>query len=88
MKHFLDELRIDGIIPVYKKKNVTDKINYWPISLLPIISKRFEKTLYSQLKLVTKEIFSPKFCGFRKWYSSKNCLDTSGVLGTVLMDLS
>ena len=58
----------------------------------------FEKVLYSQLEIVVNKIFSPKRCGFRKRHSSQNallnllnswqkCLDTSGVVGTVLMDL-
>ena len=63
------------------------------------ISKILEKILYSQLETDTNKIFSPKLCGFRKGHSTqnailnllKNCqngLDTSGAVGTVLMDLS
>ena len=36
---FPDELKIVDVISVYKKQDVNDKINYQPISLLPIISK-------------------------------------------------
>ena len=43
---FLDEVKIAGIIPVYKKQAVDDKIDYRPISLLPIYSKIIEKVLY------------------------------------------
>ena len=46
---FLDELKITDIMSVYKKQDVSDKTNYQPISLLPIISQIFEKTPYSQL---------------------------------------
>ena len=96
---FQDALKIADIIPVYKKQDLSYKIYYRPINLLPIISKIFVKALYSQLKTVTNKIFSPNLCGFKKWHSSKNallnllknwqkCLDTSGELGTVLMDLN
>ena len=44
-------------MPVYKKQDVNDKINYQPIGLLPIISKAFEKVLYSQLETVVNKIF-------------------------------
>ena len=41
-----DELKIADIIPVFKKEDPNDKTNYRPISLLPLISKMFEKFLY------------------------------------------
>ena len=78
---------------------MNDKTNHRPISLLPIISKIFEKVFYPQLETAPNNIFSRKLCGFRKGYSLQNSLcnllnnwqkslDTSGVVGTVLMDLS
>ena len=59
-------------MPVYKKQDVNDKINYQPISLLPIISKAFEKVLYSQLETVVNKIFWQKWYGFRKGHSQQN----------------
>ena len=97
--NFLDEIKIADFIPVYKGQNVSDKSKYRPISLLPIIPQMFEKVFYSHLETVTNKIFSPKLCGFRKGHSSQNallnllknwqkCLDISGVVETVLTDLS
>ena len=40
---FPDELKIADIVPVFKKEDPKDKTNYRPISLLPLISKIFEK---------------------------------------------
>ena len=40
---FPDELKIADIVPVFKKEDPNDKTNYRPISLLPLISKIFEK---------------------------------------------
>ena len=65
-----DELKIANIVPVYKKQSVNDKTNYRPISLLPIISKLFEKVPYGQLETVANEIF----CGPKKGHSSQNTI--------------
>ncbi len=46
---FPDKLKIAKIIPVYKKDYETVFTNYRPISLLPAISKIFEKVLFKQL---------------------------------------
>ena len=94
-----DELKIADIVPVFKKEDQNDKTNYRPISLLPLISKIFEKFLYQQIEDFSNKILSPKLCGFRKGHSTQHallnllknwqkCLDKSGVVGTVLMDLS
>ena len=40
---FPDELKIADIMPFYKKQNVSDKTDYRPISLLPIISKYLKR---------------------------------------------
>ena len=82
-----------------KKEDPNNKTNYRPISLLPIISKIFERVLFKQIEKLAKKISSPKLCDFRKGYSTQRTLsnllknwqktlDKSGVTGTVLMDLS
>ena len=55
------------IIPVHKKDNTSDKANYRLISILPTVSKDFEK-------LVLKDY--------------QACVDKSGKVGAILMDLS
>ena len=73
---------------------MNNKTNYQPISLLPIVSKIFEKVIYSQLETSANKVVSPKFCGFRKGHSSQNAFffklikELANVVGTVLMDLS
>ena len=57
---FPDKRNIADIILVYKKQDVSDIKTDSPIGLLPIISKIFEKVLYSQLETVANKIFSPK----------------------------
>ncbi len=46
---FPDKLKIDKIIPIFKKDDETQFTNYRPISLLPTISKIFEKIIFKQL---------------------------------------
>ena len=97
--NFPDELKLAEVIPVYKKLDSTDKGNYRPISLLPVVSKVFEKLIYTQLNQFIKDKLSKFLCGFRKGYSTqyalfnliqrwKNCLAKSDIIGAVLMDLS
>lgn len=46
---FPDSLKIARVIPLFKKGDAFLFDNYRPISLLPVISKIFEKTVHSQL---------------------------------------
>lgn len=46
--YFPDELKISKVIPVHKKDSLTEKSNYRPISLLPTISKVYEKIVANQ----------------------------------------
>ena len=68
---FHNELKEADIVPVHKKKS---KGNYRPISILPNISKVYEKCLYDQMSEFFGNIFSKYQCGFRKGYSTQHCL--------------
>ena len=87
------------VIPSHKKGCRTDKRNYRPVSLLPPISKLFEKLLFYQSNDYFSDKLSPFLCGFRKNYNTQTCLlsiiekwrrslDKAGSEGTVLTDLS
>ena len=87
------------VIPIFKKDDPFEKANYRPISLLPSLSKIYEKLIYQQLSTFFENKLSPLLCGFRSRYSTQHallnlinkwysCLDNSGVVGTILMDLS
>ena len=43
-----DKCKVTKIKSLYKKGLETDQKNFWPISLLPIISKIIERTIYDQ----------------------------------------
>ena len=40
---FPDSLKLSDITPVFKKLDPSDKANYRPVSVLPLLSKVFEK---------------------------------------------
>ena len=96
---FPSELKLADVIPVYKKGSKTDKSNYRPISLLPALSKVFEKLICKQLLQFMQSKLSKYLCGFRKGFSTQyallhllqawhQTLSNSGKVGTILMDLS
>ena len=45
---FDDGLKYANITPIYKSDDATDKKNYRPISVLPVVSKIFEKIMFNQ----------------------------------------
>ena len=46
---FPNKLKIADITPTFKKDDQLDKTNYRPISILPTVSKIFERILFNQL---------------------------------------
>lgn len=96
---FPDELKLADVIPVHKRDETTCKENYRPISLLPILSKVLERILASHMGNYMEKKLSNLLCGFRSNHSTQHalfrliqkwqsCLDKSGKVGTILMDLS
>ena len=53
---FSNELRHADISSVYRKNNRHDKSNYRPVSILPLLSKPFERFFYEQIGNHTKDI--------------------------------
>ena len=73
---FPDECKIAKVKPLYKKEAKIKPKNYRPISLLPLISKVFEKIIHNQTQKFldkNKILYSYK-PGFRKYYSTDTCL--------------
>ena len=71
---FPDSLRLSDITPVYKKLDPSDKASYRPVSVLPLLSKVFEKTIYDQVYEYLKNFLSELLCGFRKAHSTHHAL--------------
>ena len=49
--HFPTELKMGDGIPIFKIDTPFDKANYWHISLLPSLSRVYEKIVHHQLNL-------------------------------------
>jgi len=96
---FPSTMKLANITPAFKKNDRTNKENYRPISILPNISKVFEKCIYKQLAIYFETIFSKHQCGFRKGLNAQHCLirliekwreciDQGLEFGSLLTDLS
>ena len=71
---FPDTMKMADITPAHKKDVKTDKRNYRPVSILPSISKIFERIIYEDIFQYMGNKFSPYLCGFRNGYSTQHCL--------------
>ena len=68
---FPNSLKQADITTVHKKDDTNDKNNYRPVSILPPLSKTFEKCLYDQIYAYTDSILFKAQCGFRKAYNTQ-----------------
>ena len=70
---FPDSLKIAKITPIFKKENPHITDNYRPISLLPSISKIFEKVVYTQIYdyFTENNLLYDSQYGFRKFHSTE-----------------
>ena len=70
---FPDVLKISKVIPIYKKGDVLLLPNHRPISLLPTLSKIFERIIYNQLYnyFVDNSLLTEHQFGFRAKYSTE-----------------
>lgn len=76
---FPDVLKIARVIPLYKNGDRNDITNYRPISLLPVISKIFEKLIHKRMLsfLDKHNVIYHKQFGFRKRHSTVHALNTA-----------
>ena len=96
---FPDPLKLADITPTHKKSDTTNKENYRPVSILPSVSKIFERDIFEQISGYIDKFLSPYLCGFRKGYSTQHslivmlekwrkALDNGKIAGALLTDLS
>ena len=70
---FPEKLKIAKVIPIHKKGSLNDISNYRPISLLPSISKIWEKLILKQLSTYLNEhklLYDSQYC-FRAGHSTE-----------------
>ena len=96
---FPSNLKNADVTPTFKKNNPLNKENYRPVSVLPIISKVFEKLMQNQINLHIKSFLLPYLCSYREGFNSQHALislierwrkslDNKGYGGAVLMEVS
>ena len=69
-------MKYADVRPIHKKDDKTDKTNYRPISILPNLSKVYERLMYNQISPYFDSVFSKFQCGFRKGFNAQYCLLT------------
>ena len=75
---FPDTLKLSDIVPVFKKLDPTDKTNFRPVSVLPLLSKVFEKIIYDQLYVYEDTFLNKLLCSFRKAHSTQRARFRNG----------
>ena len=96
---FPDELKKAVVHPTHKKECKTKKSNDRPISILPNLSKIYERLLHDQMYTYFDKFFVKHQCGFHKGYNAQHCFlvmiekmkedrDKNKVCAAVLTDLS
>ena len=73
---FPDDLKIAKVTPIYKKGDRSDPGNYRPISILPTISKLYERHVASQIHeyLSKFNLLHKEQSGFRQFHSCQTAL--------------
>ena len=64
-------LKQANITPVFKKGERYSKDNYRPVSILPNMSKIFERCMFRQINEYMDVFLSKHRCGFGKGYSAQ-----------------
>ena len=97
---FPDSWKLARVIPIFKEGDKTEKSNYRPISVLPVISRLFERLVANQLyqHMNDNGYFSSEQSGFLRLHSTVTCLlkntddwynglDLGKLVGLVFIDL-
>ena len=97
---FPDSWKLARVTPIFKEGDKTEKSNYRPISVLPVISRLFERLVANQLYQHRNDngYFSLEQSGFLRLHSTVTCLlkntddwynglDLGKLVGVVFIDL-
>ena len=96
---FPNSLKLADVTPLHKTGRKELKEDYRSVSILPTLSKVFERIMFVQISAFFDNVFSKYQCGFAKDYSTQHCnlktlerwIESVGkekVFGALLTDLS
>ena len=71
---FDDSHKRADLVPIHKHDDNTNKKNYRNVSLLPAVSKIFERIMQRQIGAYIYSFLSDFLCGYRKGYNSQYAL--------------
>ena len=63
-----------NVTPAHKNYDPTNETNFQPVSVLPLLSKAFERVIYNQLGKYMDTFVNKLLCGFRKAHSTQHAL--------------
>ena len=66
IKKLLDTLKLSDITPVFEKLDTSTEANYKTVSILPLVSKKFEKIMCNKLYEYIETFLSQLLCGILK----------------------
>ena len=95
---FPDDLKAAEVSPIFKQNDDLEKENYRPVSVLPPMSKVFERIMYTQIESFMDDKLSKLLTGLRKNHITRHCLinmlekckntlDKGGFVCAMFMDL-
>ena len=73
---FPHKFKKSEVIPLSKKEDPLKKENYRPVSLLPHVSKVFERVIYKQINSYKEDKLFKYITGFRKAQGTQHSLIT------------
>ena len=96
---FPDDTKNPMVTLLHKKNSTLDKANFRPVSILPAISKIYERSINEQLTSYFNQHFNIYLSAFRPGYGCqstllriikdwKQALDENKYIAAILMDLS
>ena len=73
---FPDPWKVARVSPIFKDGDKTERSNYRPISVLPVVSRLFEKLMFNQLYRYLNDNYfvNSNQSGFRELHSTITCL--------------
>ena len=73
-REFPDEFKLAEVTTPFKKDNPTKSKNYRPLSVLPTVSKVFERLMHMEMSIFVEKVSSLYMWGHRKGFTTQQTL--------------